>query len=102
MPTVAWERSGGLPMSNRRSFIKKALVGALGFPTIIPSSALGADGATPPSDRITLGCIGVGRQGGNDMRGFLQQEDCRVVAIADVQDSAREAAKTLVDRRNGD
>src|SRR5690242_5293379 len=94
-----------VPHPDRRTFLKETLAGAatvLGFPTIIPSSALGADGATPPSDRITLGCIGVGRQGGGDLRGFLQHEDVRVRAICDVQDSAREAAKTLVDRRNGD
>jgi predicted dehydrogenase len=90
---------------DRRAFLKGALAGAactLGFPTIIPSSALGADGAKPPSDRITLGCIGVGRQGGGDMRGFLQHDDVRVVAICDVQESARQRAKALVDQRNGD
>jgi predicted dehydrogenase len=89
----------------RRTFLKETLAGAacvLGFPTIIPSSALGADGATAPSDRITLGCIGVGRQGTGDMKGFLQHDDVRVVAICDVQETARNAAKALVDARNGD
>ena len=89
----------------RRTFIKETLAGAacvLGFPTIIPSSALGADGATAPSDRITIGCIGVGRQGTGDMRGFLQHDDVRVLAICDVQETARKNAKGLVDARNGD
>src|SRR5664280_281906 len=89
----------------RRTFLKGTLAGAacvLGFPTIVPASALGADGATAPSDRITLGCIGVGRQGTGDMRGFLQHDDVRVVAICDVQETARKAAKGLVDARNGD
>jgi predicted dehydrogenase len=93
------------PAAGRRTFLKETLAGAacvLGFPTIIPSSALGADGSTAPSDRITLGCIGVGRQGGGDMRGFLQHDDVRVVAICDVQETARKAAKGLVDVRNGD
>src|SRR5882757_3853470 len=89
----------------RRTFLKEPLAGAacvLGFPTIIPSSALGADGATAPSDRITMGCIGVGRQGTGDMKGFLQHDDVRVLAVCDVQETARKAAKGLVDARNGD
>src|ERR1700680_2929769 len=89
----------------RRTFLKENLAGAACGPwvsTTIPSSALGADGFTAPSDRITLGCIGVGRQGSGDMRGFLQHDDVRVVAICDVQETARTAAKKLVDTRNGD
>ncbi|HMD71478.1 MAG TPA: Gfo/Idh/MocA family oxidoreductase [Bryobacteraceae bacterium] len=92
-------------VGDRRNFLKGTLAGAacvLGFPTIIPASALGAEGTTAPSDRITLGCIGVGRQGTGDMRGFLQHDDVRVVAICDVQETARKAAKALVDARNGD
>jgi len=87
--------------TDRRGFLKGTLA-VMGFPTIIPASALGAAGAPPPSDRITLGCIGVGRQGTGDMRGFLQRDDTRVVAICDVQETARQAAKQLVDARNGD
>ena len=94
--------TGGI---GRRDMLKGALAGAagvLGFPMIVPSSALGRAGTIAPSDRVTLGCIGVGRQGGGDMRGFLQRDDTRVVAICDVQETARNAAKKLVDARNGD
>jgi hypothetical protein len=76
--------------------------GVLGFPTIIPASALGAGGATPPSDRITMGSIGVGAMGTGDMRAFLQNEDVRVVAVCDVRQGARQRAKGLVDAHNGD
>ena len=90
---------------SRRRVLKGALTGAVaaGFPTIIPSSALGFDGAIPPSDRVTLGCIGVGRQGTGATRGALpQRDDTRVIAICDVQETARNQAKRLVDARNGD
>lgn len=88
----------------RRDFLKGTLSGAavLGFPTIIPASALGADGTTPPSDRITAACIGVGRQGGGHVRSFLRHEDVRVVAICDVQESACQRSKGFVDRAYGD
>ncbi len=89
----------------RREFVKGTLAGAagvLGFPTIIPASALGADGATPPSDRIVMASIGVGAQGTGDMRGFLQNEDVRVVAVCDVRQASRQRAKDFVDAQYGD
>ncbi len=42
----------------RRSFVRNAAVcgaGLMGFPCILPSSALGGGGAVAPSNRITLG-----------------------------------------------
>src|ERR1043166_5410795 len=90
--------------TGRRDFLKKTLAGAgaIGFPTIIPASAMGADGATAPSDRIHAACIGVGRMGGGHVRSFLRHDDVRVVAICDVQETARERSKGFVDRAYGD
>jgi predicted dehydrogenase len=51
------------------------------MPTIVPASVFGA---TAPSNRITLGCIGVGNKGIDILRKFLQFSDCQVVAICDV------------------
>jgi predicted dehydrogenase len=79
-------------------------VGAIGFPYIISSSALGADGAVAPSERIVMGCIGVGSQGTGNMRGFLSKKDAQVVAVCDVDKGHRDSAKRTVDRqyRNSD
>lgn len=71
----------------RRHFIQGNLAAALtaaAFPTIIPSSVLGADGKVAPSNRITLGCIGVGPQGRGVMGNFLGQSEAHVVALCDV------------------
>lgn len=71
----------------RRTFLKAAStlgIGVVGFPHLIPSSALGRDGHTAPGDRITLGVIGTGNQGMNDMRAFLQDERVQIVAVCDV------------------
>ncbi len=76
----------------RREFLKQALGGTAvvtAFPTIIPSSALGADGAIAPSEKIVMGFIGVGSMGSGHVRGFLQHEDVRVEVICDVRASAR-------------
>jgi predicted dehydrogenase len=71
----------------RRQFIHRNLTAALAasaFPSIIPASALGAEGATAPSNRINVGAIGVGPQGRGDLGGFLAQPDVRVAALCDV------------------
>ena len=53
-------------------------------PWFVPAHVLGAAGQTAPSDKITLGVIGVGAQGQYDMRNFLTHDDVRVTAICDV------------------
>lgn len=75
--------AGGI---SRRSFLSglSALGGTAAAFTIVPRSVLGGPGYVPPSDKLALGCIGVGAQGTRVMMDFLKQEDVRVVAVADV------------------
>ncbi|MHC4800350.1 MAG: Gfo/Idh/MocA family protein [Planctomycetota bacterium] len=90
---------------NRRQFLKKAAgasVAAVGFPYIVASSALGKAGSVAASERIVMGCIGVGGQGTGKMRGFLGQSAAQVVAVCDVIENRRQKAKGIVDRRYGD
>ena len=75
--------------SSRRSFLKKASV--LAGAAIVPGHVLGAlprrsrrPRHVPPSDQITLACIGVGSQGLRVMMDLLQYEELRVVAVCDV------------------
>ncbi|MBW7989507.1 MAG: Gfo/Idh/MocA family oxidoreductase [Planctomycetes bacterium] len=85
----------------RRSFLKKttgAAVGAVSFPYIVSSSALGANGNVAASNRITVGCIGVGPQGTGVMNNFLAQKDARVVAICDVKSNVRKAGQERVNK----
>ena len=68
---------------NRRQFL--GLTGAaLAFPTIIPSSVLGRDGSTAPSERITLGMVGCGVMGDGNTDSFLALKECQVVAACDL------------------
>ena len=51
--------------TSRRRFLKRMLTastGALAIPYFIPASALGLGESVAPSNRITIGMIGVGRQ----------------------------------------
>jgi predicted dehydrogenase len=52
---------------------------------IVPASALGRDGHVAPTNRITVGMLGVGRQVcAFNLRRFAGQPDCQVVALCDV------------------
>ncbi len=70
---------------NRRHLLKTAAVG-LGFPTVIPGSALGLDGTTAPSERITMGFVGMGNRGIGVMAAFINHADVQGIAVVDVHD----------------
>ena len=84
---------------SRRGFLKKSVAAgiAAGFPTIIPASAIGRGGRAAPSERVTVGCIGVGDRGSYLMGATLQLPDVQVCAVADVKRDRREKAKAAVD-----
>ena len=71
------------PKISRRRFIAAAAA-ALAAPTIIPASALGADGRPAPSERITLGVVGWGMQGPSNTGNFMREPDCQVVATCNI------------------
>ncbi len=88
---------------NRREMLKRSahMAGAAALPTILPTSVFGKDGASPPSDRIVVGCIGVGRQGTADMKQFLSKPEARVVATCDVNKMNLAWATELVNAKYG-
>jgi predicted dehydrogenase len=78
---------------SRRRFLKQSLAAAgltAGFPCIIPGSALGLDGATAPSNRITIGFIGMGKMARGHLDAFLADSSVQVLAICDVEKGRRE------------
>lgn len=84
---------------SRRHFLKTAAVaGAMSFPFVAPASVLGKAGTVSPSERIVMGCIGLGTQGTGLMRAFLGQKDVQIAAVCDVYESQRQKAKDIVDR----
>lgn len=89
--------------TKRREFVagisKASLVFAI--PTIVPASALGLEGKTPPSERVHLGVIGIGRRCRYVMAEVLKLTDVRCRAIADVQEVRRDEGKQIVDTAYG-
>lgn len=86
--------------ATRRDFLKTTglTAAAFGFPTIIPSSALGNADTPPPSERIVMGGIGLGNQGSGDMGSFLGNKEVQYVAVCDVRKSIRDKRKDKVDK----
>ena len=66
---------------NRRKFLLQSAQASIVF-SIVPRFVLGGKGFTPPSEKITLGFIGVGKQGRGLVKGFAKK--AQVVAAADV------------------
>lgn len=86
----------------RRGFLRTVAgvsAGAIAFPYVVSSSALGSAGSVPASGRIVMGCIGMGGMGTGDMQGFLGKQEVQVVAVCDVDKAQRDKAKTVVDEK---
>jgi GFO/IDH/MocA oxidoreductase family protein len=89
---------------SRRDFLRRACMAAaasLSFPALIPASAFGRRGLLAPSERITMGFIGVGTQGGGHLLGgawtyvaggYAGRKEVQVLAVCDVWRNRREAA----------
>ncbi len=89
-------------LTRRKLFRGVVQAGALAAaPMIVPSSALGLNGAVPPSDRVTLGGLGIGSRGTRVLQSFLAQGDIQFLAICDVRDERRELIKSMADKKYG-
>ncbi len=73
--------------TTRRGFVKR-MAAAAALPNIVKPSVLGLAGATAPSERVTMGFIGIGGRGGANLSGHLSDKRVQAVAICDV-DAAR-------------
>ena len=82
----------------RRQFLKGSAVAATGFlvPAIVPASVFGADA---PSNRITIGFVGVGRMGMGDLSELLGHKEAQIVAVCDVDSNRTKNAQKTVEAR---
>jgi predicted dehydrogenase len=75
--------------SSRRQFLKGAAAAAsalVAAPYVVPSSVLGAHA---PSNRVSMGIIGMGNQATLDVPAFLESDHAQVVAVCDVNTASR-------------
>ncbi|MEI7730856.1 MAG: Gfo/Idh/MocA family oxidoreductase [Verrucomicrobiota bacterium] len=91
----------------RRDFLKQASVAVAAWATalVVPSRVLGREGQVAPSNRVAMGFIGVGGQGGGHLLGgawtyipggYSARKDVQVLAVCDVWRERRERAAQRV------
>lgn len=89
------------PNTTRRDFLLSSVAAAASAATFVPAHVLGREGKVAPSEKITLGVIGIGPRCTYDLKSMLPSPDVRCLAIADVQAKRRDAGKLLVDQHYG-
>lgn len=80
---------------NRRNFIRKTINASLLF-TIVPRSVLGGKGFIAPSEKLTLGFIGTGKQGRGLINGFSKK--AQVIAGADADSKKLSVFKSITEK----
>src|SRR5262245_17696762 len=82
-PSKSKVLSASVPVSRRR-FVAASGVAASAF-AIVPRHVLGGAGFVPPSEKITLACIGFGTQAIREIGGILARPEVQIVAMCDVE-----------------
>jgi predicted dehydrogenase len=78
------QRSLDPAVLTRRSLLKKGLAGIFAYavaPSFVPSTVFGRNA---PSNRITVGLIGLGLQCNGHARAVAARPDCQILALCDV------------------
>lgn len=89
---------------SRRRFLSNtaAATTALGFPALIPASALGRGGVSAPSERIRVGLIGCGNHGVYwNLPQIFRCPEVQVVAVCDVDKKHLAEGQKAVDEHYG-
>ncbi len=88
--------------TTRRDFLQltAASSAVVATPYFVPSGVLGRQ-AVKPSERLTIGCIGTGGRGRALLNSFLNEKDCQVLAVCDVDSAHLQMGKQVVDKRSG-
>ncbi len=84
---------------SRRDVLRRGA--AVAAPWFIPRAVLGSARRSAPSERITLGLIGVGNMGSAHLSAFLGYREVQIVAICDVDRTKRRRACRQVNEHYG-
>ena len=81
---------------SRRRFLQG--IAAAATPVIVSPAALGAGKTTPPSERVTVGIIGIGKMAGEyHLPSLLGMADVQVVAVCEVDTTRRLHGQKIVE-----
>jgi len=85
-------------MVSRREFLAGAAA-AMAVPYVVPNTALGKGDIVAPSERITIGSIGIGSQGTRHVHTLLSYSNVQLLAVCDPYQSKCEKAKKAIEDR---
>jgi predicted dehydrogenase len=88
------------PTISRRDFLKSTGP-AIAVPYIAPSIVLGGNNRPAASNQLTMGMIGLGSMGLRHVKGFLQEDDCRILAVCDADAGRRAEAVQEINAHYG-
>jgi hypothetical protein len=80
------ESNSSKPLSRRKLIAAGTAAAAF---TIVPRHVFGGAGVPPPSEKITLACIGFGTQAIREVGGILAQPEVQIVSVCDVEKDGR-------------
>jgi len=69
----------------RRQLLASSAAAGICF-SIVPRHVLGGAGQTPPSDKLNIGCVGIGGQGGGVTRDLATLANVNIAALCDVDE----------------
>src|SRR6266850_6263296 len=72
--------------STRRDFLATGVAAALSF-DMVPRRVIGGQVQTSPSDKLNIGCIGIGGQGGGVTRDLASFSNANIAALCDVDET---------------
>jgi len=88
--------------SSRQTLSRRSLLKAMAAaPYVLAAASLGKAGEPAPSNRLTMGLVGMGSMGLRHVNGFVQEPDCRILAVCDVDAPRRYAAAEVVNKAYG-
>ena len=80
--------------NSRRQFLKQSATAVIAF-TIVPRYVLGGSNYIPPSDKITIGFIGTGKQSIGLGKRFMKLDEIQMIAASDVDQKKLERFRNL-------
>lgn len=93
----------GKPSLSRRDFLRRATTAGavLALPNILVRKSWAQGTRADALNRLTVGVIGVGGRGRDDMRAFMAQRDTQVVAVCDCFADRQKQAVDMVNQAYG-
>ncbi len=104
MGRVSHPKFTGAGRLTRRGFLRGAAAASavVASPWVVPASSRGADGAAPPSKRITVALIGCGVMGRGHLRRLVSDPAVQLLAVSDVDRVRRDEGKRVADEAYAD